>query len=98
MSDHPPDLSHLRPRRDLAAELTRPGEPAGLTARDAPSALDVPDSTIGGYFSGRHLPTAKQTELMRGILRLCGVSGEAEVQEWLQALGRVRRGPRGPRA
>ncbi|MCW2942252.1 MAG: transcriptional regulator, family [Actinomycetia bacterium] len=93
MSDQPSDLSHLRTRRDFAAELTLTRERAGLTVRDVASALDVPDSTIGGYFSGRHLPTAKQTELMRGILRLCGVSGEAEVQEWLQALGRVRRAP-----
>jgi WD40 repeat protein/transcriptional regulator with XRE-family HTH domain len=87
------DLSHLRNRRDFAAELTRLRESAGLTVRDVARALDVPDSTIGGYFSGRHVPTAKQTDLLRGMLRLCGITEEPLVEEWLRALARVRRAP-----
>jgi WD40 repeat protein/transcriptional regulator with XRE-family HTH domain len=87
------ELSHVRTRRDFAAELTRLRERAGLTVRDVGRALDVPDSTIGGYFSGRHVPNPKQTDLLKGILDLCGVTEEPEIEEWLTALIRVRRAP-----
>jgi WD40 repeat protein/transcriptional regulator with XRE-family HTH domain len=87
------DLSRIRTRQEFAAELSAAKDRAGLTIRDVAKALGVPDSTIGGYFSGRHLPTARQAPLFSGILELCGITGEAEAGEWLAALGRVRRAP-----
>jgi len=50
-------------------------------------------STLGGYFGGAHLPPIKPPDLLPGILKACGVTDPAHVQEWQRALARVRRLP-----
>src|SRR6266540_3895922 len=81
-------------RQEFAQSLTIVREQAGLTVRDVAKAVGIPDSTAGGYFSGRHLPPLKPQSLLTDILRVCGVDA---VDEWRHALGRVRRAP-GPRS
>ena len=53
-----------------------------------------PSATVGGYFSGRHLPPLARPEALTSILATLGVSDPAEVEAWLEALRRVRRRPR----
>ncbi|MEO6700705.1 MAG: AAA family ATPase [Jatrophihabitantaceae bacterium] len=54
----------------------------------------IPSATLGGYFSGRHLPS-RPTETLIPILRVCGVA-EPAISPWIGALSRARRAP-GPR-
>jgi WD40 repeat protein len=62
-----------------------------LTIREVASKADVPFSTVGGYFSGRHLPTPAQFAQFARIIGACGVTNPAEVDAWLDAVRRVRR-------
>ena len=89
-----PDPDLIATRSDLARELTRLRERAGLTVRDVARTVGIRDSTAGGYFSGRHLPRA--LPLLAELVRACGVTDPAEVEGWVRALARVRRQP-GPR-
>ncbi len=83
-----------RPR--FAAELTAIRERAGLTIRDLAKATGLQASTLGGYFSGRHLPPLKPVDALTQILKACHVTDPVDVQWWHEALRRVRRAP-GPR-
>lgn len=67
-----------------------------MTVRDVARATGVPHSTLGGYFSGRHLPPLSQVDLLPAILDACGTSDRDTVKRWQDALRRVRRAP-GPR-
>ena len=49
-------------------------------------------STVGGYFSGQHLPLDR--ELLTRLLTVCGESDPARIERWQRALARVRRRPR----
>ena len=71
---------------------------AGLSIRDVARLLDGrPDaasvSTLGGWFSGSHLPTLRLVKGFSALLAVCGVSDPAEVAEWLAALERIRNLP-----
>ncbi|HEU5472703.1 MAG TPA: helix-turn-helix domain-containing protein [Actinophytocola sp.] len=94
-SDRDPAMiaTSIRSRQDFAHFLTELRERAGFTVRDVAKAVGIPDSTIGGYFGGRHLPPIKPARLFTDILRVCGVDSEDEFEAWRQALGRVRRAP-----
>ncbi|MHB1572285.1 MAG: helix-turn-helix domain-containing protein, partial [Solirubrobacteraceae bacterium] len=76
-------------RADLARELTRLRVRSGLTIRELARRLDVPSATVGGYFSGRHLPSPAQLDLFRDLLRECEVP-EDSLDVWVDALTRVR--------
>jgi WD40 repeat protein len=86
-------LANVRSRQDFARVLTTLREIAGLTVRDVAKAAGIPDSTVGGYFSGRHLPPVKPVSLLTDILRACGVTDEDELSRWRHVLGQVRRSP-----
>jgi WD40 repeat protein/transcriptional regulator with XRE-family HTH domain len=83
-------------QQDFGRELTIARQRAGLTVREVARSAGLPPSTAGDYFSGRHLPPPGQPGL-REILRACGETDPARLQEWATALARVRRAP-GPRA
>ena len=87
------DPDRLSTREEFAAALTSLRERAGLTVRDVARKVDVPPATIGGYFAGRHLPPLKPPDQLARIVSVCGIDDGAEVQKWLDALGRVRRAP-----
>jgi WD40 repeat protein/transcriptional regulator with XRE-family HTH domain len=87
------DPSRVHTRQDFARELTWLRERAGLTVRDVAKALGIPDSTVGGYFGGRHLPPVKPPDLLWSILGVCGLSDADVIEDWLEALTRVRRAP-----
>jgi WD40 repeat protein len=58
--------------------------------------VGLPPATVGGYFSGRHLPAVRPPDLLETILRACGVDDPGTIEEWTRTLARVRRAP-GPR-
>ncbi len=64
---------------------------AGRSIRSLARATGIPSATLGGYFSGRHLPPATQPQLLDQVLTEIGVSDDAERQEWREALLRARR-------
>lgn len=86
------DPAGLSRREDVAAALTALRERAGLSVRDLARRSGVPLATVGGYLSGRHLPQAASRDVLRRLLIACGVSG-AELEQWLDAIARVRRTP-----
>ncbi len=88
-----PDPELIETRQDFAHRLTEIRERAGLTVRDVAKAVGVPDSTIGGYFGGRHLPPVKTSSMLPDILAACGVTDPSLVRSWSEALNRVRRVP-----
>ncbi|MFI7535866.1 helix-turn-helix domain-containing protein [Streptosporangium sp. NPDC049376] len=77
-------------RRDFARELSLLRERAGHTVREVARATGIPDSTVGGYFSGAHLPSRKT---LVDVLGACGVRDPDTLDEWVQALLRIRRSP-----
>ena len=91
--DAPVSLAAVETRSDFGRELTALRERASLTIRDVAKAVGVPDSTIGGYFSGRHLPPLRPPDQLQKILRACGVTDPVVIEEWVATLHRLRRLP-----
>lgn len=85
------DPTTIGSRAELAAALTVLRERTGLSVRDLARTVDSPVATIGGYFSGRHLPTPAQSTVFVRLLQACGVTDTAEQQAWWDAVARVRR-------
>lgn len=81
---------------EFAHAFTTLREQAGISIRDLARTVGATSSTVGGYFSGRHLPPVSATETVERILAACGVPAGAARQAWIDALNRVRRLP-GPR-
>jgi WD40 repeat protein/transcriptional regulator with XRE-family HTH domain len=79
----------VQTRADLARQLSALRVRSGLTVRELASRLDVPAATLGGYFSGRHLPGPAYLDLYCSLLEACGVARD-ELGPWLDALTRVR--------
>ncbi|WP_158220993.1 helix-turn-helix domain-containing protein [Kineosporia sp. R_H_3] len=75
---------------EWSAGLQRLREGSGLSVRDLARAVGASSSTVGGYVSGRHLPTIAAGDLVERILVAVGLRGP-EVTAWLDALHRVRR-------
>ena len=102
MSDMPDvsrvDRSAIRTPDEFAHALTRMRLRSGLSIRDVTrlvgrrSSISVSPSTVGGWFSGSHLPTPKLVAggVFTEVLRACGVRDEAAVQGWLDILEAVR--------
>ena len=76
---------------ELAAGLTDLRLRAGLSIRDVARVTGIPSATLGGYFSGRHLPPATQPQQFDQLLDALGVADAAEVSQWREALLRIRR-------
>lgn len=79
----------VQSRVELGRALTVLRLRCGLTVRQLAARLEVPAATLGGYFSGRHLPGPGSLGLFRSLLEACGVQDD-EVGPWLDALARAR--------
>lgn len=79
----------------FAAALTQLRARVALTIREVSRRTGIPSATLGGYFSGRHLPPPTQPAQLAELLSTLGVPSD-EHDEWRAALNRVRRVP-GPR-
>ncbi len=93
-----PDPGRINSQQDFGHELTLARQQAGLTIRDVARASGIPVSTVGDYFAARHLPPARQPELLPAILAACQITEAEQVARWLDALNRVRRAPGRPPA
>ena len=74
----------------LAAALTSIRNRLGLSVRDVADATGIPPSTLGGYFSGRHLPSLTQPKVFADVLDALRIP-DVDVAAWRDALIRVRR-------
>lgn len=92
--------ARITTRHDFARELTRVREKVGLTVREVARVVNVPASTVGGYFGGAHLPKPGAPNVLERILRVCGVTDAVEVDQWREALRQARLANRraGPRS
>ncbi|MFZ0753530.1 MAG: helix-turn-helix domain-containing protein, partial [Trebonia sp.] len=95
MADNPATAQQtaeqIESQADFGRELTALRERAGLRIRDVGRLSGIPVSTVGDYFSGRHLPADRQ-QLIR-ILEVCGETDPARIAWWEAALQRIRRLP-----
>jgi WD40 repeat protein/transcriptional regulator with XRE-family HTH domain len=92
-SDGVPDPDQIVTQQDFGRALTLLRNRAGLTVRQVARASGLPASTVGDYFSGRHLPATGQAGSLHRILAACGETDPARLAAWTDALGRVRRQP-----
>ncbi|HEY4453029.1 MAG TPA: helix-turn-helix domain-containing protein [Pseudonocardiaceae bacterium] len=89
----PPD--RITTPTEFGAELTRLKEAAGLTVRQAAQACGLAPATVGGYFTGTHLPTPRLLDMeFPRLMRMLGVADEAELGAWRETVLRLRRNGR----
>jgi WD40 repeat protein/transcriptional regulator with XRE-family HTH domain len=77
---------------DFGRALQALRDQSGLKIREVARLTGGQRSTVGGYFSGVHLPLDR--ELLTRLLTVCGESDPAQIERWQLALIRVRRRPR----
>jgi len=80
----------IETRGDLGEALTRLRNRAGLTIRELAARCDLPAATVGDYMKGRHLPGPAQADQFRKLLRACGVTDPAELNDWRETVDRLR--------
>ena len=93
MTDDSPDPDRIATQQDFGRALTAIRTRAGPTVRQVARAAELPVSTAGDYFSGRHLPSDGRPEQLLAILRACGETDPAGLARWMGALQRARRPP-----
>jgi transcriptional regulator with XRE-family HTH domain len=93
VADREPDPDRIATQQDFGRELSALKTRAGLTVRKVARVTGLPVSTVGDYFSGRHLPAEGRPDQLAGILRACGVADDDLVTRWTDALQRARRPP-----
>ncbi|OIQ92681.1 hypothetical protein GALL_253520 [mine drainage metagenome] len=81
------DLSAVRDAHGLGEALTDQRLRAGLSVRDVSKRCGIPVSTLGGYFSGRHLPLATRPDVLRDLLSALRVA-PADQAPWQTTLRR----------
>lgn len=86
-----PDPARVNSVTELGRELTLARDLAGLTVRQVQKLTKIINSTLGGYFSGRHLPSLDN---LNQVLEACGISDLEERDAWRDALLRARRARR----
>ncbi|WTW93056.1 hypothetical protein OG216_06545 [Streptomycetaceae bacterium NBC_01309] len=96
-----PDPRLISTPEDFARALNLLRHQAGLSYRALKERLEersspIPQSTLAGWFQGRHLPTPELVKQVPVLLDVCGETDPVEVAAWLAALESVRRAP-GPR-
>jgi WD40 repeat protein len=87
-----PDPDSIQTAADFARALQALRDRSGLRIREVARLTGGQRSTVGGYFSGQHLPLDR--ELLGRLLSVCGEDDPARIERWQQALVRVRRRPR----
>lgn len=97
MSSEPtglPGPEHVESAAALAAALTVVRNRVGMSIRDVAHLTGIPASTLGGYFSGRHLPPLSQPKLFVDLLHALRVP-EVDMAAWRDALIRAAHRSRG---
>lgn len=94
------DVSQVATRSELAAELSRLRDDAGMSYRRLATAIDSSSSTVNDWCAGRSLPFPAQDAVFVAMVEVLGAT---DSDAWLAALRRVRdasdgRRPGGPPA
>jgi WD40 repeat protein/transcriptional regulator with XRE-family HTH domain len=94
-SDPPAQVEMFTTSAQIGAELTRLREQANLTVREVGRACGLAAATVGGYFTGTHLPTPKLIDAeFTVLLKALGVQDEVRLRAWRDAVRRARRAVR----
>jgi WD40 repeat protein len=91
-ADGSSDPGSIQTAADFARALQALRDQSGLRIREVARLTGGQRSTVGGYFSGQHLPLDR--ELLTRLLMVCGENDPARIERWQLALLRVRRRPR----
>jgi WD40 repeat protein len=91
-STRSPDPDSIQTPAEFARALQTLRDRSGLRIREVARLTGGRRSTVGGYFSGQHLPLDR--ELLARLLMVCGESDPAQIERWQLALIRARRRPR----
>jgi transcriptional regulator with XRE-family HTH domain len=94
MGPERPDLSGVDSPAGVAAALTVLRERSGLSVRQVAADIGQPASTVGGWFSGRHLPPTTRLDVVRDLLNGLGVPS-TEHDGWISVILRVQHERRG---
>ena len=84
------DLAAVESREDFADALRELRQASGSTVRAIADRADVRLATVGGWFSGKHVPTPTNQEAFQRVLGACGVTAD-DADAWWAAVLRVRR-------
>ncbi|MEU4443375.1 helix-turn-helix domain-containing protein [Actinosynnema sp. NPDC050801] len=84
-------LATVHTKKDFGRVLTALREASGLTVRDLARRAEVPSGTVGGWCTGRHLPTLSQRAMFQRLLAECDVKSDADVRQWVECWLRLRR-------
>lgn len=84
------DPDTIQSRADLGSALTALRQNAGLTIRGLAKRASLPPATADDYLRARHLPGVAQVAQFRALLVACGVTAEADLDRWGNAIQRVR--------
>ncbi|MGU3436235.1 helix-turn-helix domain-containing protein [Actinomycetes bacterium M1A6_2h] len=88
MGDAPSSIST---RQQFARALAALREERLLTIRQVVERSGGSLATVGGWYSGRHVPTPQNSQAFFALLTACGVDDEAERAQWWAAVLRVRK-------
>lgn len=79
--------------QEFAEALTALRHRAGISIRKLSSITGIPSATLGGYFSGRHLPSVSQGSALEDLLAALGVTDGDAVEAWFETVRRLRARP-----
>ncbi len=85
------DPDQIDSTTDLARALTELRDRADLPMRQVAHRTGIKLSTLSGYYSGRHLPQVQPADVLRRILKACGITDESVIVKWELAVRRIRR-------
>lgn len=92
--DGAPDPRLIVTREDFATHLGLAKQQAELSVRRLAKRTGIPSSTLGGYFTGEHLPALEPADQLDRILRAMGIDRRGDLALWRSALRRARRSSR----
>ncbi|ATE55993.1 helix-turn-helix domain-containing protein [Actinosynnema pretiosum] len=89
------EFERVGSREEFTALLRGARSAGGRSIRELARAADVPASTLGGYFSGRHLPLVGRADQVVRVLERCGATGDGLIGAVRAALEKAHRAPPG---
>jgi len=92
-ADRHVDPTLITARAGFGEALTELRARAGLSIRAVAKLTEIPVSTLSGYYSGRHVPSVDEADNITKILKACSVTDSDRIDQWQEALTRVRRPP-----
>lgn len=83
------DAGRVRTREELAHELDLLRRSARLTVRELAKLSGIPLSSLGGYFTGDHLPRVQDRGRLLAVVHACGVTDPVLLDGWSLVIDEV---------